>query len=178
MKNNIPLIIGIALPIVLIGIVSLFIFIPKASVNPSHNFIYTLENESGYRYDQLYKNTYSLKGEKIALEQLPALPPEYKDYSYKGETPTLYLYNVEAETSTEITFEEAQKLSLVPGPSSPDGYTVSYDYGHNGVFELFGSNNENTGYFISKGTAKKKLTAFAVSEYYGMGSFRLIGWIK
>ena len=58
------------------------------------------------------------------------------------------------------------------------GYTVAYDYSHDGIFELFGSNSNNNGLFISKGTGKKKLGGLAGNRYWHSSNFKLIGWVK
>ncbi len=173
--KNLPLIIGIALPIIFILIISVIIFTPSLSIKPSHNFIYTTENQYYYGYDQGYKNMYKIENGRVALEPLPVRPTPYV---YKGDMPTLYIYDVRTDSSHQISFSEAQSLSLDPGPSSPDGYTVSYQYGHDGIFELFGSNNDNNGYFVSKGNGKKKLSGLTSDIYRNQGNFKFIGWIK
>ena len=90
------------------------------------------------------------------------------------------MYDIKNNSSHQITLEEASKYSLDPGPSSPDGYNVDYNYGHNGIFEIFGSNKNNNNYYISKGKAKKILIglSFNQSYYYNNGAFNLIGWVK
>jgi hypothetical protein len=56
---------------------------------------------------------------------------------------------------------------------------VTYEYGHDGIFELFGSRNDNDGYFISKGNGKKKINGLSSDQYSRYGRwFNLIGWIK
>lgn len=171
--KHLPLIIGISLPLVFILIISLVIFTPSLFVKPQHNFIYTSEN-SYYEYNQHFKNTYVVKNNKIAME---SVPPRL-NYTQTKEAPTLYLYDVISDSSHQITFEEAKKYTVDPGPSAPDGYTVAYQYGHDGIFELFGSSSDNNGYFISKGDGKKKLNGLTGDRYRSSGDFKLIGWIK
>jgi hypothetical protein len=171
--KNLPLIIGIALPVVFILIISVVIFTPSFFIKPSHNFLYTV-SDNYYGYDQAYRNTYNVEQNRIVLEAVPAK----ENWTYKGDVPTLYLYEVRTNASHQITLDEAKGYVLDPGPSSPDGYTVAYQYSHNGVFELFGSNNDNSGYFISKGSGKKRLNGLTGDRYWNQGNFRLIGWIK
>lgn len=185
--NNLPLIVGISLPLVFIVIISIVVFLPSFFVKPQHDFIYTdsdpYQNYGYYGYDQGYKNTYGVENGKIILEPVPVkIDPSLKKefIVYKGEMPTLYRYDVKTNTSHEISLKEAQSLSLDPGPSSPDGYTVSFENRNDGIFEIFGSNNSTSGLFISKGNAKKRLDGLVYNNqyYWYQGNFKLIGWIK
>lgn len=168
--KNVPLIIAVALPVIFIVIVALFVYIPKANLSPKYNFIYTSRD---YTFYGAYKNDFAIVNGKITLKP----NPEVIDAKNMSDMPTLYVYNVTDDTSRTITFAEAKELMLDPGPSSPDGYTVEYDYGHDGIFEIFGSNGNNRGAFISKGGAKKKVMIGSADRYYS-DSFRLLGWIK
>ncbi|HEY4478629.1 MAG TPA: hypothetical protein VI775_02195 [Candidatus Paceibacterota bacterium] len=151
-KENITLIIGIALPIIFIIIISLVIYLPSLSINPKYDFIYSI-NDNNYYY--------------------------IKDENDKEIKKTYYLYDIENNTSHKIESVDIEKYSLDPGPSSPDGYTVSYGYDNNGIFEIFGSNSNRNGYYISKGNARKRLGGLNPNQqYYYNGSFELIGWIK
>lgn len=178
---RLPLIVGISLPIVFIAIISIAIFGPSLFVKPEHNFIYSNEPTYYGYYSREYQNTYTVQNGRIVLE--PLLPREGEVIQRESEgavkvAPDLYLYDVKAHSTHLITLEEAQKYTVDPGPSSPDGYVVEYAYGHNGIFELFGSSSDDNGHFISKGNGKKKLSGLPGDRYSNQGNFRLIGWIK
>lgn len=170
--NNLPLIVGIALPFIFILIVLAAAYIPSLSVDPQHDFMYT-QQEYSYSSQTRYKNTYKVEGGRIATEPLKNLIEGF-EYS---EFPDIYLYDVENDTSRKISFEEAKDYALQAGPSSPDGYVVSYEYGHNGIFEIFGSNDSDRGYFISKDNKKKRLHNLSREITY-YGDFKVIGWVK
>jgi len=174
--KNLPLIVGISLPIIFIILISAIVFIPSLSMKPQYDFIYSTE-DSSYGYSQNYKNTYIVTGGRIAVQALPA--DKDIDPAYKGDSPALYLYDIKNNSSHKISFEEATKYALDQGPSSPDGYTVKYEYNNDGIFGLFGSNGDGSGYFIEKSGSKKELTGMsdATGTYY-QGRFKLIGWIK
>lgn len=182
--NHWPLIIGIALPIIFIIIIALVAFTPSFYIKPAHNFIYSQEPTYDYSYDYSYgkyQNTYKVINGRIALQPLATSSRYgYDTGAALTYAPTLYLYDVKTDTTREISFEEAKGYTVDVGPASVDGYTVSYQYGHSGIFELFGSNNENRGYFIMKDGHKKKLEGFVQSgySYSSYGQFRFIGWIK
>ncbi len=191
MKKNLPLIVGIAVPAVFVIILALVIYIPSLYVNPQYNFLYSSENNYySYPYNLGYKNYYKVgKDGKIALEPTPypgygivknlPVPADLEKYSYKGDAPPLYLYNIINGSSKEISLEDAQKYSLDPGPTSPDGYNINYDYNYGGIFDLMGGGGNNSGYYISKGTGKKKLNIFNSTQNGGYYmNFNFIGWIK
>ncbi len=175
MRNNIPLLVGIALPIIIIVAVAAFIFLPSISIKPAHDFLYTNERDQ-YNYNVIFKNDYDVVDKKLVLKPrtLPTIEPTYPRVI--EDAPRLYRYEVKTNTAHEIPFKDAALLSLVPGPSSPDGYTVEYRYGHDGIFELFGSNNSNRGYFMTKGGAGKRLK-LNDTNYYS-DEIKLVGWIQ
>jgi hypothetical protein len=183
--NNLPLIVGISLPLVFIVIISAVVFLPSFFVKPQYDFVYTTTDQTYgyYGYEQGYKNNYRVDNGKIVLEPVQVIidPSLKKDLIvYKGDMPPLYRYDVKNNTSHEISLKEAQILSFDPGPSSPDGYTVIFENRNDGIFEVFGSNNNNSGLFISKGNAKKRLDGLVNNNqyYWYQGNFKLIGWIK
>ena len=175
--KNIPILIGIALPFLFIIIIAAMVYLPSISVKPQYNFLYT-SSETRVRFDgEMSIYSYGVREGKLVTKQNPK---RYPEQVLLDEKPTLYVYDVKANASREISFDEAQKLSLDAGPTSPDGYTVTYKYGHNGIFELFGSDTNKNGYFITKGNGAKKLTGFGnLGRYWGYeGAFEIIGWIK
>ncbi len=190
LKKHLPLIVAIALPIIFIGILALVIAVPSMRISPQHDFIYIDMQEKnarsmGYPYAYIqYRYEYAIEGGKLTRLPLNGrqgadfreFPPPNEQVEYV-DAPTLYYYSVTENTSREISFADAEKLSLVSGPSSPDGYNVSYEYNSDGVFELFGSDN-NSGYVITKGTGRKMLTGMPSNQDYYGGSFTLIGWVN
>lgn len=183
-KKHLPLIVAIALPIIFIGILAIAILVPSMRMNPQHDFVYVdkYERDANPYMVVTYKNDYVLKDGKIELyplntpfDELSGIPKESREYR---DAPKLYYYSVAENTSREISFADAQGLSLVPGPSSPDGYTVKYEYNSDGVFELFGSDSGSE-YVITKGAARKTLTGMPFdANYYGGYEFILLGWVN
>lgn len=168
-NKNLPLIIGVALPIVFIVIIAIVIFAPSYFMKPAYNFIYTFDSNY-YPYNKSY---YKVENGKI----IPETFTDKEKVDSSKNVPTLYRYDISKDASYVISYEEAKKLNLDPGPTSPDGYTVAYEYNHDGIFEIFGSNNNSRGYFIEKGNGKKRLSGFTNNNYY-YGNFKFIGWIK
>lgn len=173
--KQLPVIVGISLPILFIIVLAAAVFIPARSIRPAYDFLYTV----GDPYDNVngvYAETYAVEGGQLVTK--PALAPERKDFPVHAGAAPLYRYEVATDSSHTVTAAEAAAFTLDPGPSSPDGYTVAYEYGHSGIFELFGSNGNESGYFISRNGARKKLHGVAADRYGRQDSLHLIGWIK
>lgn len=178
-RQHLPLIIGIALPIVFIIIISIVIYTPNLGVHPEHNFVYT--NENSYPYDSRYKNSYTVKNNRI-VEVSNNLPTSTYPGGYLPvikDVPDLYLYDVKNNTSHQISFEEAQNYVVDAGPSSPDGYTVQYEGGYGSIFDLFGDSRGDMGYYIEKDRGKKRLVGMQTNDRYSYQyNFKLLGWVK
>ncbi len=173
--KNIPLLIGISLPIVFILVISIIVFTPSLFIKPQYNFLYS-NNDTYYDYKNGYSNTYVVENNHLLLSPLPTTT----GVVYNIENPPLYLYDVKNNSSHQVDWNEIKNLNIDPGPSSPDGYVVRYQYSNIGIFELFSSGNNQDGYVISKGNRSKKLNGinFSIYNYYNVGNFKFIGWIK
>jgi len=169
MKKNLPLYIGVALPLVFIIIIAAIVYLPSTFVNPKHNFIYVVEDY------ETYKNNFTIKDDKIVLVPAVKLYPEV-DYKYYKDHPNIYLYDFSKNASYEISFEDLKNYSVVKGPSSPDGYSIVRHEGPAGIFEIFGSYDGNDGKFIvSPNGAKKKMVGVEGETYQNIN---VVGWIK
>lgn len=181
MKKHITLIISLAIPVCFVLVLSIIFFVRINSIKPAHNFVYIIDpvdyeySNSGERI--VYKNVYGLKDNKIISKpkNIKNKPDEYETVIYK-EAPNLYLYDIKNNTSTIFTFDEAQKLSLTSGPSSPDGYMLNYKQQNQDFFGSFDSENRGALYII-KNSAKKELPAVAQNNSH-YTTFELIGWVK
>ncbi len=184
MKKHIPLIIGLLLPIIFIVVMAIVVYLPSMGIKPEHNFLYTTSGASDYYYNN--RPQYTEKYDIDSAGRLTTIKEEVvvdknRDYGYtpKQGAPELYLYDVKAETSKQVTLEEAQKFVLERGPSSPDGYSVVYDYNNSGglMSEIVGGRSGYSGYVMSKGKAKKKIVGLTNTYYYSQ-NLLIIGWIK
>lgn len=174
--TNLPLFVGIAMPVIFILVISAIVFLPSFFVRPQHNFIY-INNDLNYNYSQRYTNTYAVKDSRIVIESAGIVNDKY--ITYKTGNPPLYLYDVKTDSVHQISFDEAKNFLVDIGPTSPDGYTISYKHGNYGIFELFGSGNNRSGYVIEKGNASKKLKGLMGDSYnYYNNNFNLLGWVK
>src|ERR1035437_6083899 len=176
--KNLPLLVGIALPILFILIISIVVFTPSFFIKPQFNFLYSSADQNSYSYYQGYRSSFVVNDGQLSLNAFPDQRNGVK-VEYKADMPPLYLYDVKTDSSHQISFSEAQKYNLDPGPSSPDGYTVKYEYNSEGIFGIFGSSGNNAGYFFEKDGGKKKINGLSNAGngyYYSSGSMGIIGW--
>lgn len=169
MKKNLPLYIGIALPIIFILIIAFIVYLPRTFTNPQNNFIYTIND-----YENYSNEVVMVDGEVVVRPVSSEYPVPEKYYT--KDTPEIYIYDFEKNASYELTLTEAQEYSLVKGPSSPEGYSVVNEYSHNGIFEIFGSNNSNSGKaLVSPNGTKRTLTGLKGDNYQ---EINIVGWVK
>jgi len=160
MKEKLPLLVGIGLPILLILYVAVTSYIPSLFVKPKYNFVYATNSYYDYNINVI--------GGKISVE------PRYTNYgarTYRPQQPTLFLYDVTEDKSKQISLAQAQTYTLDPSNKSPDGFTVGrresdgYSY-----FPFFFGGYDRGTYLMGKGLNRKIVD----QDYY---NFKFIGWV-
>jgi hypothetical protein len=191
-RQNPALVIGISLPFIFIAILVAAVVYPSLAITPAHDFLYITDSYQNYPGSPtMYKNKFVVQNGKLALQPImtvasPAVsvPPAPAPVSASpanattvADEPPLFLYDVTTKSSHEISLADAEQLSLDPGPTSPDGYTIQYEYGNDGFFGLFGGDTNSQGYFISKGESSRRLTGLGDTSMYA-NDFQLVGWVQ
>lgn len=173
--QNLPLVLGIALPIGFIILVILMTYLPGRGIHPAHDFIYTQDQESMSL--RAYKNEYRVEDNRIVLKPTGVVAPEREGVVLE-EAPRLYRYNHETGAVQEISLEGVRDSMVTAGPTSPDGYNVEYRYSSGGIFNLLGGSSEENGYYLSKGGAGKRLPALSSNEYWYNSNIKVLGWVQ
>jgi hypothetical protein len=171
--KNMPLVVGISLPVIFIIIISVTFFVQSFYIKPQHNFIYTFSFDY-YANGLGYTDRYKVKGDRIVLEPVVL----QKNNIQENIPPPLYLYNIKTNSYQQITFEEAQSYAIYPGRFSPDGYEVAYHYDRDVFGGLFGLREDDGEYFVSNGSGKKKLSGLSLDKNLSYRNLKFIGWIK
>ncbi len=169
-KDNVSLIIGISIPILMIVLVAASIYLPAIfSPQPQFNFLY-VTNDDYY------------KGRQYVIENGKLVKREVKyPERYTPGIARLLVHNVVANASKEISFEEIQQLSLDPNSKSPDGWEVVYGNRDDSIFSPFSSGRRdyNSMYLRGHNTSKKlNLQIPTDSRYYYRHRARFLGWIR
>jgi hypothetical protein len=190
-KKNLALISAFLLPIILIVIVAVVSYLPSLFVSTSYNFIYATctKGTDYYPYDcnKYLNEKYSIRESKLIVTQTSTTTIYYDKNSVPPKAVSgteqyndrIFLHDTKKNESREITLEEAKGLTLNSLLTSPDGITVSSNYGYGGGdFFIFGGGRTTYGYYLSKGKGKSKLNLIDNGDrYYYQNNFKFLGWI-
>ncbi len=185
-KQNIVIIIAFSLPILLIIGVALSIYIPSLFLSTTYNFVYTvcadgINSNYPYNCNNYIQKRYSVVNNRIVINNIdPILDSDNDTIPDINEnyTTRIILHDTEKNESREITFEEAQTLTLNNFEKSPDGVAVTGNWSGGGDFFMFGGSSSTYGYYLTRGEIKKKLNLiYSSDQYYYRDSFQFIGWV-
>lgn len=191
-KENLVLVIGLSLPILLIVLFFLATVVPKSfGTPPQYELLFTTQK---YEYEH---SPVHLLDFKVVNNQLVAKVKKNDDKNRNYNSKKLMAYNAKTASVREITIDlakaaeegddkdvvldETKNLKIDASVVSPDGYQLeSTNYGSSGlVGGLFGSGNRNSGYRIKKGTTfytvAYKVETTQPDYYYS--DFKFVGWV-
>lgn len=172
-RKNLPLVVGLTLPVLLIIAVALTIYLPGQLVQPQHDFVYLVGG------DYYAQREYAVESGQLIKRELPpdAERERYIPFERVRSTEVrLYRHEVAANTSRLITFEEAQQLRLDPSLKSPDGFTIEHGRG-GGIFEIFGGSGNYETFYLRNNRASIALNLeIDRSQYYDWPN-NFLGWI-
>ena len=186
-KENLVLVIGLSLPILLIVLFFLATVVPKSlSTPPQYEMLFTTlkyeyENSPAYLVDF-----------KVVNHQLMAAVKKNNDKSRNYNSKKLMAYNPKTETVREITIDlakaaeanidevvlaETKDLKVDSSVVSPDGYQLDGSrYSNSGLIAgLFGVGSRNSGYRLKKGAVAYKVQTTQPDYYYS--DFKFVGWV-
>jgi hypothetical protein len=186
-KENLVLVIGLSLPILLIVLFFLATVVPKSlGEPPQHEMLFTTIK---YEYEN---SPVYLVDFKVVNSQLMAKVKKNDDKARNYNSKKLMAYNAKTETVREITIDlakaaeastdevvlaETKDLKIDASVISPDGYQLEGSrYNNNGLIGgLFGGGSHNSGYRIKKGAVAYKVQTTQQDYYYS--DFKFIGWV-
>lgn len=191
-KDNFVLVIGLALPVLL-----MFGFIVASSIPsvvtdpPKYDLVFTVLNSNSTHLPITLKLTVAQDGTLKA--QYTRNPGENYNYSswkklylYEARTqkvrelPLPYPADMEKITdTTEEIVDATRKFKLDTTLESPDGYSLSYDgYSRSGlVGDLFLGGNYSNEPRLKKGSSSVKLMSGSDRTPFYYGSIEFIGWV-
>jgi len=184
-KENLVLVIGLMLPILLIVLFFAATVIPKAfGAPPQYEMLFTAT-----QYDYQKTSEFSLNF-NVKNRQLMVKPKKIEDKNTNYNQVKLFVYDGKTEATREITLdiskftdgvevalEETKSFEIDANNASPDGYVLDGpNYGGGGLLGgLFGGGYRNTGYRIKKGGVAYKVPYYKGDAYYNQLQF--IGWV-
>lgn len=186
-KENLVLVIGLSLPILLVVVFFLATVVPKSfSTPPQYELLFTIQK---YEYENSPVYLVDFKAEN---HQLVATVKKNDDKARNYNSKKLMAYNAKTETVREITIDlakaaqagdgkevilnETKDLKIDASPVSPDGYQLDGShYGNSGLLGgLFGVGHRNSSYRIKKGAVAYKVET-QQDDYYS--DFKFVGWV-
>ena len=190
-QRNLPVILAISLPVALVLFVALLAFIPNLGPKPEYDFLYTktqartmLTPNAGC---EVYANYYSIDQNQLTekpfdisvFESRDTTDPCYGHTSVvQKDAPQLFIYKIKEDKSEQISFNDAQKLTLQGTLSSPDGFEVQKRIINNGgILDIFGARNEGGVYTSRKNSYIKLNFPEQESSYYD-NDFSFISWVS
>jgi hypothetical protein len=186
-KKNFAILLAFTLPILLIVVVATSTYLPSLLLSTHYNFVYTsCSNGTNYTYwyncGSYLQERYSIVNGKIVTNYVDL----QRDFNDDGIPDTnnyvahIFLHDTAKNESREITFEEAQTLTLNSLLTSPDGVTFSGRHDRNGgdFFLIFDGYSSSYGYYLTKGGGRDKLQLInnTGQEYY-QDNFQFVGWV-
>jgi hypothetical protein len=184
-KENLVLVIGLVLPLLLVVLFFVATVIPKSlGTPPQYEMLFTTT-----KYDYQNKPEYAIDF-NVKNQQLMVKAKKYDEKNYNNVSKILMAYDGKTETVREIKFdaskfgdenevllEETKNLNIDTAAISPDGYTLEGpNYGGNGLLGgLFGGGYRNGGFRLKKGGVGYKVPTLQPDYYYNQVQF--IGWV-
>ena len=163
-KKNIPLIIALSIPILMVILITISIYVPTLFVKPKFDFIYSVENT------YCYHRKHSVQDERVVFSEVSN--KKENDICRNNQQPRLYYYDVQSFTSKEITLEEAQEYRLDCRRHSQDGFEIVSGDRSFDIFFISGSSYYDK--YLKKGAYSRRIH-LENHHYY---DFRFLGWIK
>ena len=191
-KNNFVLIVGLALPVLLMFGFMIASNLPDVITDPpKYDLIFTVPDSSSNNPPIALKLTVNKDGILMAQytrsrKENYSYNPWKKLYIYEAKTqkvrelPLPYPADMDKIVETREEAVEATKgLKLDTTSESPDGYALSYDgYSRSGLIgEIFIGGNYSSEPRLRKGGSSVKLTPNNNRTYFYYGSVEFVGWV-
>lgn len=181
--STISLIVGLAIPVVMVILIALAVLLPGKSLNPTTDFVYVIGSYPTYTTREgntITQHEIIVRDGTIEdAAQIYETDAIYPPYPYEKESiPRFFIHNTLENSNKEISIEEAKKLRILPEQTSPDGFTVSFGRQSYGVFPFFyneGNSDTQRAYLSDKKASKEiQLISDTSANIY---SFQLVGWV-
>jgi hypothetical protein len=173
LKKNIPLIVGLAIPVIMVIVVAATIYLPRLANKPQYDFLYQTGGDYYTQSQYVVENGKLIKLD-IPDEELEKVPPYERA---RTKNVTLYRYDVQTNTNQALSLAEAEVLKLDPNNESPDGFSLTRGSYGGDIFALFGGGSQREWYLKSDKTSFEIDLKNTSDEYWFNNGGTLLGWI-
>jgi hypothetical protein len=168
-KRNISLMIALAIPVLMIIVVTASVYVPSLFARPKYNFLYL----TGDCY-------YGQREYSVQFGRLIRSDPHKDDnlYGYSPQTKSsLFTYDVFKNTSREVAYSEMKNVNIAPGNKSPDGFEVVKGNGLADSSYLFSHDSSYNNWYLRGNNLNIELHPTLVGgDAYN--NFCVLGWLK
>lgn len=192
-KENLALILGIALPVVMMAFFFVAATMPQVVTDPpKHDMVFTV-NDHGQRGALPVTISFVVKNGVLNVQYVKVDNPNNYYYGHQK----VYLFEAKTQKVRELPFELPEDLDKVEGTrtevfeptkdmkldthtKSPDGYELSYSgYSRSGlVGDIFwGGSRYSSAPLLTNGEARIKLAAGDDRTYFYYHNVSLVGWV-
>ena len=189
MKKNLPLILGIGLPIAFVVFIFTFVALPRIfGEKPQQDFVFTISN--GYIAQCEYvvidgTLVRKLNSTDFKIVDSYANPNPYggsqliRTFECSDEAAhQLYRWDAETESYEAVSYDAVSKLSLSGASRSRDGFEVRYTSREYSMLDFFGGGSRPARVEISKGNSVRAYFTVPDEVGWSYGGFKFIGWIN
>jgi hypothetical protein len=186
-KENLVLVIGLALPVLLIVLFFVATVIPKMNSTPPQYEVLFSVPDYNYQSKPDYIIDFKVKNNQLMIKVKKA---DDKDNYYQNKKLMAYdaktevmreisIDNSKFSNDTELLLEETKNMTLSADMLAPDGYRLENQHNNNNglIGGLFGGGGRNSGYRLKKGNVGYKINAQQNSNYYYYDQLHFIGWV-
>lgn len=188
-KENLVLVIGLTLPLILILLFFVATVLPKSMAEPPQFVMLFSTSQYGAQNPLPYSISFVVK-EGALKARISKNDTKNNNYytrrllAYDGKTDSVreIAYDVSkmdgAANGSEIVIDETRNMDIDTSNKAPDGYAFDGpSYNHGGLVpELFVSGHRNRGPRVKKGMVAYKVPNIT-NNYYYYGDVQFIGWV-
>ncbi|MDP1596708.1 MAG: hypothetical protein Q8S46_08750 [Methylotenera sp.] len=187
-KENLVLVIGLTLPLLLIVLFFVATVIPKLMGTPPQYEMLFTTNYYDYQNPPDFLHEFVVKNQQLTIktrknESKDGNYTSKKLMAYDGKTETVREITVDiaktadATTGNAVVLEETKNMAIDTSSISPDGYALDGpSYGGSGlVGGFFGGGYRNSGFRLKKGSVGYQVPNTQQNTYYNQMQF--IGWV-
>ena len=191
-KDNFVLIIGLALPVLLMIGFMVASALPASGEPPKYSLVFSINDYRSNQSMPISANLVVKNG--VLMAQYTQLKD--RNNNYGSYWPKLYLFDAKTQGVRELEFglpnaadqisgtreevvQSTKGLKLSTELKSPDGYELSDRYQHRGLFNeiFFGWGRSSSNSMISNGSRNVKLSPDNGRTYFYSGQAQFIGWV-
>lgn len=188
-KENLVLVLGLTLPLLLILLFFVATVIPKAFGTPPQYEMLFSTSRYDYQDPPEYALDFVVKDQKLIVKSHKNNNKDQRGYyskllmAYDGKTETVREINIDLAKAAslangnEAVLEETSSWTIDTSRVSPDGYALDGPSYRDGglVGGIFGGGYQNNGFRLKKGSVGYKIPETHGAYYYNQAHF--IGWV-